>query len=166
MVLTSQGMPFFQGGEEMGRSKQGEGNSYRSDGHINDIVWGRSLRFKELVSYYRELTRIRASFSPFTDETGKGAGSIRFFRKSDQGIGYVIPGMKEGEPRWMAVMFNASNESTEMEICAEVPDEDCRWKVLANEKAACLESLGTMEGRRVSVFLRSALILASENRID
>nr|MCR4708207.1 hypothetical protein [Clostridiales bacterium] len=62
IVMISKGMPFFLAGEEMLRSKQGDGNSYRSSDEINNIDW-ETLREgsaeKETAAFYAGLIRMR-----------------------------------------------------------------------------------------------------------
>jgi len=164
MVITSQGIPFFQSGEEFARTKYGDGNSYHSDAHVNDIRWSRLLMFRELNDYYKGLLAIRRSFSPFTDETGAGAESIRFLIAEDQVVGYAIPGRKTGEPEWMMLLFNASDEEREVEL---LKDEawPASWNVLADESKASVKPFRKLEGNTFKVYIRSALILASETTI-
>ena len=164
IVITSQGIPFFQSGEEFARTKYGDGNSYHSDAHVNDIRWSRLETFKELNDYYKGLLSIRRSFSPFTDESGKAAASIRFLVAEDQLVGYAIPGVKAGEAKWMLLFFNASETEKTVEL---MQDEawPASWNVLANEKQASAEPFATVQGTAFTVHVRSALILASEARI-
>ena len=53
ICFTCQGHVFLQAGEEFGRTKFGDDNSYRSDPEINMLRWKQTERFRELVEYYR-----------------------------------------------------------------------------------------------------------------
>ena len=163
IVLTSQGMPFFQSGEEFGRSKYSIENSYNSDTTINELRWQRTISFKELVDYYKGLIRIRKSFSPFSDPTSKALSSITFCQASDQVVAYTIKGQKKGEPRMMAVCFNASNEGKWVDLKNGQKEPVCtQWRVLANETSAGTKTLSEVSGTRLFVYLRGVLIAASE----
>lgn len=59
MVLLSQGIPFLHSGQEFFRTKQGEGNSYRSPDYINQLDWDRKNRYEENVQYIKGLIQIR-----------------------------------------------------------------------------------------------------------
>lgn len=65
---TSQGLHFFLAGEEMGRSKDGDENSYNSAATENMIDWNDVSKNADLVSYYKGMLDIRKSFSPFTTD--------------------------------------------------------------------------------------------------
>ncbi len=70
VVMISRGMPFFLAGEEMLRTKQGDGNSYRSSDEVNNIDW-EALRQgslqKETSDFYARLIRMRKECSFLTD---------------------------------------------------------------------------------------------------
>ncbi|ETI70446.1 type I pullulanase [Neobacillus vireti] len=74
IVLLSQGIPFLHSGQEFFRTKQGDGNSYRSSNEINQLDWDRKSEFIENVNYLKGLIQIRKSFSCFRMRT---AGEIR-----------------------------------------------------------------------------------------
>ena len=161
LVLTSQGIPFMQAGEEFARTKYGDGNSYRSPSLINALHWRRTKRFEELVRYYRGLIKIRKAFSCFTDETGKAGESIEFSVAGDGIIAYTIRGQKKGEPQMMAVLVNASEEPKTIVLYrsdGEVPDE---WVILADEHQAGLTPKALVTGRALTVQLRGAIVASS-----
>ena len=64
ICLTCQGMPFFQAGEEFGRTKYGDHNSYKGPLSTNRLDWRRAHRpsFAALTSYYRGLLAIRRTY--------------------------------------------------------------------------------------------------------
>ena len=70
VVMLSRGMPFFLAGEEMLRTKQGDGNSYRSSDGINNINWEAltegSLAL-ETSRFYAGLIRMRRDNAFLTD---------------------------------------------------------------------------------------------------
>ena len=59
LVFTSQGIPFFQAGEEFARTKYGNGNSYESPDAINCLDWGRKVKYYDLFAYYKGLIALR-----------------------------------------------------------------------------------------------------------
>ncbi len=165
LVMTSQGIPFFQAGEEFARTKYGDGNSYKSPSLINALHWRRTKRFEELVDYYRGLIRIRKAFSCFTDETGKAAESIEFSAAENGVIAYTIRGQKKGAPEMIAVLVNASCEEKTITLRrsdGEVPTE---WVVLADEHQAGLTPARLIQGNELTVQLRGALIASSASMI-
>ena len=73
IYLTCQGMPFLQAGEEFGRTKYGEPNSYRGPGALNRLDWQRAHRpeFAALTAFYRGLLAIRRAYPRLSGAAGE-----------------------------------------------------------------------------------------------
>ena len=76
ICFTCQGRLFFQAGEEFGRTKLGEGNSFRSPPRLNMLCWERARRFEGLTDYYRQLIRLRKSLPGLWDKSPAAAERI------------------------------------------------------------------------------------------
>lgn len=61
IYLTCQGLPFLQAGEEWGRTKHGDHNSYKGPLETNKLDWTRAHRpeFAALTAFYRGMLAIR-----------------------------------------------------------------------------------------------------------
>lgn len=59
IVMTAQGIPFMQGGEEMLRTKQGNENSYNAGDAINKFYWDRKAKYLGVFRYYAGLIHLR-----------------------------------------------------------------------------------------------------------
>ena len=61
IYLTCQGLPFMQAGEEWGRTKHGDHNSYKGPLATNKLDWTRAYRpeFAALTAFYRGMLAIR-----------------------------------------------------------------------------------------------------------
>lgn len=61
IYLTCQGLPFMQAGEEWGRTKHGDHNSYQGPLETNKLDWTRAHRpeFAALTAFYRGMLAIR-----------------------------------------------------------------------------------------------------------
>jgi len=70
ILMISKGTPFWQAGEEMLRTKDGDENSYKSSDAINNIDWSvlkeGSAQY-ETMKYYKGLIAMRLGFDVFTD---------------------------------------------------------------------------------------------------
>ena len=70
IILTSKGTPFWQAGEEMLRTKDGDENSYKSSDEINNIDWSvlkeDSREYKTML-YYKGLIEMRKTFGIFSN---------------------------------------------------------------------------------------------------
>ncbi|MDE6517258.1 MAG: type I pullulanase, partial [Acetatifactor sp.] len=76
IYFTCQGNLFLQAGEEFGRTKLGDGNSYRSDPGINMLRWRQTVEHQELVAYYKGLIRLRKRLPGLCDKSADAAGRI------------------------------------------------------------------------------------------
>ena len=69
VVMIARGTPFFLAGEEMLRTKGGDGNSYASSDAVNNLDWDALTPQSEawhMAEYYRELIALRRSNAFFT----------------------------------------------------------------------------------------------------
>ena len=70
LIMISKGTPFWQAGEEMLRTKNGDENSYRSDDSVNNIDWSSlkdgSLQYETML-YYKGLIQMRNRYDIFSD---------------------------------------------------------------------------------------------------
>ncbi len=70
IIMVSKGTPFWQAGEEMLRTKNGDENSYKSDDSVNNIDWSvlkdGSLQYETML-YYKGLIQMRKAYGIFSD---------------------------------------------------------------------------------------------------
>ncbi|PCJ19583.1 MAG: type I pullulanase [Candidatus Cloacimonadota bacterium] len=59
LIMTSQGIPFIQAGQEFARSKNFDHNSYQSSDLINQIDWSKKEKNIELFQFYKNLITLR-----------------------------------------------------------------------------------------------------------
>ncbi len=153
IVLMSRGMPFMLAGEELGRTKKGDENSYISDISVNEIDWKNRFKFTSLTDYYKGLIKIRKAVPALRDPSGDA--KITYLEASDKAtLAYTVTG--EGSPS-LAVAFNGS---TEKFGTVTLPEGD--WVIIADADRAGLKALGTASGS-VSVSPSSAVILMDQD---
>lgn len=162
-LFTSQGGLFMQAGEEFGRTKFGDENSYMSSIEVNQLDWQLSITNRDLVDYYRGLWQIRRHYAPLRDASAQTAQDMTFTRDGIENlIAYTIPNphVEKGDWNWMAVVLNSSRDTHQvtLESQSELPNQ---WMVVANKDSAGLEALWTIEGNTVTIEPHSALILVS-----
>lgn len=66
VIMISNGMPFMLSGEEILRTKKGDGNSYKSSDEINNLDWNSVKKGsieEDVFSWYRNLIRMRKGCS-------------------------------------------------------------------------------------------------------
>ncbi len=159
IVMTSQGIPFFLGGEEFARSKDGDENSYASSREENMLDWNSLENYSDLIEYYRGLLKIRENFAALTDCTAMTANNIDSLDNLPSGVcAYKVKNTESGKWKTMCVIFNGGSDDQNVGI-------DGEWVQIANEEAAGLRDLGTVSGN-VSVKAHSAAILIDKKSYD
>ena len=161
LVLTSQGIPFFQAGEEMARTKVNEDgsfnhNSYNAPDSVNKMDWTRKEEYNDLFEYYKGLISLRKAHKSFRmNTTADIQEGLNFLDVVDSNVvAYTLNG-KQTNDSWdnIAVIFNANE--TEVEV--ELPSSD--WTIVVNEEKAGVESLGNVEGNKVVVPAKASYVL-------
>lgn len=143
IYFTCQGSLFFQAGEEFGRTKLGDGNSYRSHPGINMLRWRQTVEYGELLEYYRGLIRLRKRLPGLCDKSA--AAAERILEREILGPGVVAYRMdnRPGEDwkkhadtaqEWgwpeIFVAYNASDKTASIDL------PQGQWNVLADGQQA------------------------------
>ena len=157
-VLTSQGVPFFQAGEEFLRTKPlPEGgydhNSYTSPDSINAIRWDclDTEECMQTMRYYQGLIQLRKAHSALrltdSNEVAKVVKPLDLH--NDYAVAYHIDG-KNAED--MLLIFNANQHPIEVALPAG------SWNICVNGQQAGVTNLGTVK-KSVTVDGISAMVL-------
>ncbi|OGO79466.1 MAG: type I pullulanase [Clostridiales bacterium GWB2_37_7] len=129
IVLTSQGVPFIQGGTEILRTKKGNHNSYNAGDEINKIEWDRKNTYKETFDYIKGLIELRKSQKVLTIDNAEAIKeSISFIEAPKNSVAYLLNSPYEGDYKNLFIVHNANREA----ITVKLPISG-RWKVIANE---------------------------------
>ena len=159
IVMTAQGIPFFLGGEEFCRSKDGDENSYASSREENMLDWKNVESFSDVVEYYRGLLKIRDSFAAFMDCTAMTANHITSVEDLPKGVaGFYIPNTEQGKWSKICTVFNGTDEDKNIAVEGE-------WIRIADENVAGLNNLGTCSGS-VNVKAHSAAIMVDKQSYE
>lgn len=92
--LMSPGIAFMLAGEEMGRSKYGNHNSYNSPSKSNQIVWARQQEFSDLYIFYKNLIKLRKDNSANLFSYAKSAADADYSRGSFSANGISVSGSR------------------------------------------------------------------------
>ncbi len=165
IILTSQGIPFFQAGEEFLRSKKNPDgtfnhDSYKSSDKVNNLEWERIIKYKNIVKYYEGLIKLRKKYRAFRMNSRKEIKENLIFMKKgenfykDNVVAYKI---KDNTGNNMcndiAVIFNANDEEVFIDL------QDCGWSVLVNKETAGTEEIYYIPGNNLYMPAKSAYIL-------
>jgi len=154
IIMISRGTPFWQAGEEMLRTKDGDENSYKSSDAINNIDWSvlkEGTREYETFVYYKGLIEMRKAFGIFTDlnaqivsaeeldsgilavlfDDGKGGQALVLVNPNNTGLPYGL----EGDWNLVADGSNAGSTVLAKES-GSVTVEAISVRVYVNDKLA------------------------------
>jgi pullulanase len=167
IVLTSQGTPFFQAGEEFLRSKPVDGtgtvfdeNSYKSPDAINSLKWDSINNYDEVYNYYKGLIAFRKAHSALRmTKTTDIQTNLAFIDGLEANVvGYTINSSPNGETaKSLCIIYNANKIATTVTI----PAGD--WNVYVKGNQAGTQVLETITGGTVTVDPISAIVLVQED---
>ena len=133
IVLTSQGIPFLEGGAELLRTKRGHHNSYRAGDEVNQFEWWRKHEFREVFDYYRGLIEVRRAHPAFRMTTAAQVrAAVRFIPGPPGTVLFELDGSVCGD-EWdfIAVIYNANRH--EVEIALPTQGE---WSIVVARRQA------------------------------
>ena len=142
-TLLSSGIPFFQAGEELLRSKKSItgkyiANSYRSSDHINAIKWNRLSDDETAATlrYYQGLLSLRRRYEHFR------MGDPTQISQCITALPTRVPAfLIHGNQERLLCVFHAGSNPAELELPIG------KWDILVNDTAAGVESLGSVSGK-------------------
>ncbi len=98
-LFLSQGVPLICGGDELGRTQQGNNNAYCQDNETSWLNWSLDKEQKQFLLFLQKMIQIRKSHPVFTREkffTGKKIG-----KSTAKDIAWVSPkGRAMTQPKW------------------------------------------------------------------
>ena len=161
IVMTSQGTPFIQAGEELLRTKpleEGgfEHNSYKSPDSLNSIKWNVLAEeiYSDVSAYYTGLIAFRKAHPALRMETAEEVAE-HIVMLSDLEFNVVachISAGANGEENEIVAIFNPRTNDTVVTL------PEGKWDIYVNADQAGTEVLGTAEGT-VTVETVSAMVL-------
>jgi pullulanase len=170
IVVTSQGIPFFQAGEELLRSKPTDEtgtsfdeNSYQSSDTVNSIKWDSKEANREVYEYYKGLIAFRKTHPALRMMTTEELQKNLTFLESlpEKVVGYTIDHSPNNESaKSICILFNANHAVTPV----TVPEGS--WNVYIRGTQAGTEILETIEGGSITIDPISALVLVKEDMAE
>lgn len=166
IVLTSQGIPFFQAGEEFLRTKIDENgqlieNSYNLPDLVNKMDWNRMAQNNDTVDYYKGLIALRKSHKAFRlDNADDIRESITFLKQGidynyDNVVAYTIDCSSiDDDFKEILVVYNGGSDSIQL------PIKEGDWMVYVDGEKASDRPIGRFIGSSIIVNKRSCLVLA------
>lgn len=147
IVLTCMGTPLFQAGEEFGRTKRGDENSYKSAPALNCLDWERRAAFDGLVEYYRGLIGLRSRIGFFADKSKEAFSRVQIQKAEQDMVNILIDNEGYGRTPYKKIFISyyAGQEDTTLLL------PPGKWQVLADGGSSFLWKRSPVlgKGRRV-----------------
>lgn len=129
IYFTAQGIPFFQAGEEIGRSKPlPEGgydeNSYKSPDSVNQINWNLIHENGDLLKCYKELIALRKKYGAFRLTTAQEIKECITFTEDTDKLVMAYEIVKGDEH--MYVVINGKEDAVELPL----PKAKNEWNIV------------------------------------
>ena len=140
-IMTGRGMSFMLAGEEIGRTKYGNHNSYNAQDKVNAFDYNRQKEFAALYDWYKGLIALRNAFPSFA--RGSREATIYSAGADDGCICYLFD--KEGADAYNRVYVLTNPRAFSQTLAIEG-----NWQVLADENGF---QTGTMQAASGSVTL-------------
>lgn len=155
IYFTCQGHLFFQAGEEFGRTKFGDHNSYRSSPDVNMLRWKQAAVFEELVEYYRGLIALRKRLPGLYDKSAAAGRRISGQTVHREGVVSFFVDNSGDLEGWdkLYVVYNASDRLYTVELDTE------GWEILVDGERADFREKAA---KRVTVAAHSGLLMGRE----
>ena len=159
LLITSKGVPFLTAGSEMGRTKKGDHNSYKSSDDINQMDWSRAQAMPNLPQWYKTLVAVRSNFTPMKSNS---FANISFSSAMGHVVAYTYSNNTAGEWSKVCVLYN--NGTQEYPISGLGASD---WKVVANSVAgssisktgADIKGIADYNGTSVKVPAKGSIVM-------
>jgi glycogen operon protein len=139
----SQGVPMLLGGDELGRTQQGNNNAYCQDNELSWFSWELSDEQRDLHDFTRRLIELRAAHAVFRrgdfltgdEHLGSGKPDVHWFRPD--GLRMTLRNWRAGDWVTLGVFLNGAEIPTLDHAGAPVVDDS--FLVLFNASADDVE---------------------------
>ncbi len=145
VILTSQGIAFLQGGEEMLRTKGGNDNSYNAGDAVNQFDWSRKAHYWKVWRYYAGLIHLRQYHPAFRMQLASDVRAHLSLLASPQDtVMFELSGHANGD-NWenILVIYNPTKADV---VCTLPPG---KWTIVVFQDRVSEEYLARASGRVV-----------------
>ena len=135
-LLLSRGVPMLLGGDELGRTQQGNNNAYCQDNEISWVDW--SVLDEEFLTFVQQLLALRREHLSL--RRLEPSNDLRFRRPDGEDL-FGHHGHHSGQPALAMLMPAASSgehdllllaNGTGNEVLFELPEAESEWRELLN----------------------------------
>ncbi|MFZ2960317.1 MAG: alpha-amylase family glycosyl hydrolase [Candidatus Ozemobacteraceae bacterium] len=138
-LLTAQGLPMIQEGQEFMKTKKGNDNSYDQDNDINWLDYGVKKTNEDVFQYYKGLIGLRMKYDNFKRVVALNNQTLEWMQPAN---GRALGMLLKGDTNFLVLMNSDANEWVKFNL----PDGK-DWIIVANgEKVDDSGLIGTAKG--------------------
>ena len=142
LLLTAQGVPFIQAGDEFLRTKNGNANSYNNnDPGVNPVNWSLKAQHRDVFAYYRGLIQLRRAHPAFRLASRSAVDAALAFAPNPPKnlVAYVLRNHAGGDS-WnnILVIGNGSAQARDLPVTGD-------WTIVANDRQAGVAPLARVQ---------------------
>lgn len=156
IILTSQGIPFFQAGQEFLRTKGGNSNSYKSNDAVNKIDWALKSKNIDTVNYFKGLIKLRKAHPAFRMTSAEMVKqNLKFLTAPENVVAYEIA-HNANMDTWsdIVVAFNANREDITIKL-----SKKSTWNIVVNGDKAGIKTIKQFKGDSLVVPALSTIVI-------
>ncbi len=159
LILTSQGIPFLHAGVEFCRTKNGDGNSYKSPDSVNQLDWERKENYADVFEYFRKLILLRKNHPAFRfGSTDQISRNLNFCIQYQLGVVSYCITVGESGDLWKKILLHFNGRKTE----AIIPLPEGNFRIVAKGTEIDEAGIGEVISNEVIVDGISMMILVEE----
>jgi pullulanase len=159
IVLTSQGIPFFQAGQEFLRTKGGNANSYKSPDSVNMLDWTRKSQNTDTVDYFKGLIELRKAHPAFRMTSADMiTKNLNFLVAPENVVAYEM-NYNANMDTWdnIVVAYNANKEDKIIKL-----SKKGTWNIVVNGEKAGVKTIKQFKGGSLLVPALSSMVIYHE----
>lgn len=132
ICFCCQGMLFLLSGEEFGRTKLGNGNSYNAPLEVNRLDWELAWRNRELADWYRGLMALRVQLPALCDKSMTAGSRLKLLPEQAENCVLVTADNRGGDSPWdlLLLAFSAAGKP----VTVKLPEGD--WETLVTAQSS------------------------------
>lgn len=159
IIMTSQGIPFIYGGEELMRTKKGVHNTYQSPDSINQIDWDNKNKYKRVFEYYKGIINLRRQHPALHLATTELIQKHLHFLYPNQAcvVAFTIDDNAGGDSWNRIMVIHNGNRNA---ISMDIPQDN--WWVVGNGEEICPTGIFKWNRNNISVPASSTMILCKK----
>ncbi len=143
VILTSQGIAFLHGGEEILRTKGGNANSYDAGDAVNQFDWSRKARYWKVWRYYAGLIHLRRYHPAFRMRSADDFQEhLSFLASPENTVMFELSGHANSD-NWENILIIYNPNKADVQ-CTLPPGN---WTIVVSQDRISDEYLGRASGR-------------------